>query len=128
MAILGIALGAGAIVYLLSLRSSDETLALHPVAGDHPEVGDGEPPAEPEPRARRRRGAPRAVGFERSGASASAQAATYVPLAPDETRWQRRVGGLVGLVALVALAAAVLAGAIYQLGHVINETVARFLQ
>ncbi|HEX9124123.1 MAG TPA: hypothetical protein VF984_12355 [Actinomycetota bacterium] len=120
MAILGIALGAGAVIYALSLRDADETLALRP----SPDDGEGD--ATP---SRPRRNRPRAVGFG-AGELEPAEPApsVYVPLAADETPWQRRVAGLVGLIALVAVAAAVLAGAIYQAGHVINQTIARFLK
>jgi hypothetical protein len=123
MAILGIALGAGALVYALSLRNADETLTLRP-----PEDGDGEPPPAP-PSAVRRRRRPRAVGFGPEDLGpAELSGSVYVPLAADETPWQRRVAGLLGLIVLVAVSAAVLAGAIYQAGHLINQTIARFLK
>ncbi|MFB3737560.1 MAG: hypothetical protein ACE14W_01170 [Candidatus Velamenicoccus archaeovorus] len=125
MAILGIALGVGAIVYALSLRSADETLALRPPLDD----GDADPVPVPAPPAVRRRRRPRAVGFGPEAAEQTEPGGSvYVPLATDETPWQRRVAGLVGLVVLVAVAAAVLAGAIYQVGHLINQTIERFLQ
>jgi hypothetical protein len=124
MAILGIALGAGAIVYALSLRNADETLALRPSADD--DAGD-EPTGPARSRGRNRR--PRAVGFGTDDLEPTEpQGSVYVPLSADETPWQRRVAGLIGLIALVAVAAAVLAGAVYQVGHLVNQTIARFLK
>jgi hypothetical protein len=118
--ILGIALGAGAIVYALSLRNADETLLVRPSSDD----ADGGPPP-----AGRGRNRPRAVGFGPEELRPAEQGGSvYLPLAADETPWQRRVAGLVGLIALVAVSAAVLAGAIYQVGHIINQTIARFLK
>lgn len=120
MAIIGIALGAGVIVYTLSLRTGDERLTLRPAEDD--ETQSLPPPP-------RRRGQGRAVGFDPSEPPVTQpEPFTYVPLAADETPWQRRVAGLFGIVVLVAAAAAALAGAVYQLGHIVNQTIARFLK
>lgn len=125
MAVIGIALGVGAIVYAVSLRGGDETLTL-----GQPEPGPARPHSERRPRPERRG---RAVGFELPATSPTATAEPaesfiYIPvLESSHVSWQRRLVGVVGLIVLVTAAAALLAGAVYQAGHVINDTIAKFL-
>jgi hypothetical protein len=123
VAVIGLALGVGLIVYAISLRGPDESLV-------HQQGREAPSRRTSWWRFRRR---PRAVGFT-VGASAPLPAEpepveqlTYVPIAADGLTWRTRVTGLVGLVMLIALAAAVVAGAVYEVGHLINETIAKFL-
>jgi hypothetical protein len=125
MAILGIALGIGAVVYALSLLAGDETLILHPVRPSdpaaRPDLGFEEPVQAPAVD-----GSPGEGSAPPEDVSAEI-GTTYVPLTTARVSWQRRVSGVVGLVALVAVGAAVLAGGIYQAGHVVNQTISKFL-
>src|SRR6266542_4268762 len=52
---------------------------------------------------------------------------TYVPVITTPATLRTRLMGLGGLILLVVMSAAFLALAIYQAGHVINQTLARFL-
>ena len=52
---------------------------------------------------------------------------TYLRVATRGPSWQDRVQGVVGLIILVVVAAAGLAFGIYQLGHIVNSTIERFL-
>jgi len=126
MAVIGIALGVGAIVYAVSLRGGDETLTL-----DRPQPAPTRPHSERRPRPERRG---RAVGFElpttppTATAQEPSESFVYIPvLESSHVSWQRRLAGVVGLIVLVTAAAALLAGAVYEAGHVINDTIARFL-
>lgn len=52
---------------------------------------------------------------------------TYVPLAvAGRIPLRTRLAGLLGIVVLVAFSAAVLAFGLYQAGHLINQTIAKF--
>ena len=78
---------------------------------------------------------PTAVGFESSlpsaegegGAEGPGPGYTYLRVATRGPSWGDRIQGFVGLVILLVVAAAVLAFGIYQLGHLVNETIGRFL-
>lgn len=53
---------------------------------------------------------------------------TYVPLAvAGRIPLRTRLAGLLGIVVLVASAATALAFGLYQAGHVVNQTIAKFL-
>lgn len=126
MAIIGIAVGVGAIVYALSLRTgTEEALPVHSV-----DEAPG-PVSEPERRrpGRRARGGADALGFSSSGVSESdVGSQVYVPVLPSPgPGWRERLAGLVGLVAIVVVAAAILAAGVYQVGHMANEMIERFL-
>jgi hypothetical protein len=77
---------------------------------------------------------PAAVGFdgadrgEGSDLEAPGPGYTYLRVATRGPSWQDRVLGFVGLVILVLVSAAVLAFGIYQLGHLVNVTIERFLE
>ncbi len=129
MAVIGISVLVGVIVYGLSLwNSAEEVLAV-----GHAPNASATPGAE---RRRRRRRTP-APGFETEPNEATAQAqassaaggAVYVPLSPaGPIPWTTRVAGFVGLLALVVAAAAVLALTLYEAGHLVNQTIAKFLE
>jgi hypothetical protein len=53
---------------------------------------------------------------------------TYLRVATFGPSARERLQGLVGLIVLVTVSAAVLALAVYQLGHVINQTIGHFLK
>lgn len=118
LAILGIAAGVGLIVYALSLRNDDETLPVAQVRPDRPKAarqgshhedsdalgfGQFEPPPPP------------------------SEHLAYVPVSTDPETVRSRLLGLGGLILLVLASAAVLALAMYQAGHIINQTLARYL-
>ncbi len=116
MAILGIALVVGVVVYALSLRA-DEELTLRPAA-DAPK-GD---------RGRLSGDDPRTMGFGPEEPPPPGGTFVYVPVVPSPLDWRTRLGGVAGLVVLVVLTAAILAGVIYQAGHIINQTLAKLLR
>lgn len=116
VAIIGIALGVGLIAYALSLRNEDEVLLVARIR-----------PARPKAVRRRRDDEPRAVGFGPGEDAAPADSFVYVPVITTPATLRTRLMGLGGLIMLVVMSAAVLALAIYQAGHVINQTLARFL-
>lgn len=78
---------------------------------------------------------PTAVGFEGSPSSAEREGAvegpgpgyTYLRVATKGPSWGDRFQGFVGLIILLVVASAVLAFGIYELGHLVNETIGRFL-
>ena len=53
---------------------------------------------------------------------------TYLRVATFGPSARERVQGLVGLIVLITVSAAVLALAVYQAGHVINQTIGHFLK
>jgi len=74
-----------------------------------------------------------AVGFGgepagEAGADEAGAGYTYLRVSTRGTSWRERLQGLVGLIVLLTAAAAALALGIYQLGHLINRTIERFLQ
>jgi hypothetical protein len=93
----------GAAVYLVTVRDVPDPVPAMGF-GDEDDVGDTEPVAGPRP------------GY------------TYLQISTHGPRVQDRILGLVGVVLLVGVSAAVLAFAIYQLGHLINETIQSFLE
>ena len=77
-----------------------------------------------------------AVGFERGeepGTSAGfaerpGPGYTYLRIATRGPSWKDRILGFLGLMVLLAIGTALLALAIYELGHLINLTIERFLE
>jgi hypothetical protein len=134
LSILGVALGVGVVVYALSLRAPDEPVEL-----------DALPPAPGASRsaiARLRHRSPRPsgedLGFGRGPApldrgleeepDPEPESFVYVPvLHAQGPRWQRRIGGVIGLLALITVGALAVAIGIYQLGHALNEMLRGFL-
>ncbi len=116
VAIIGIALGVGLVAYALSLRDEDDALLAARVRADRRKAGR-----------RGREDEPRAVGFGPGEDVATGDSFTYVPVITTPATLRTRLMGLGGLILLVVMSAAFLALAIYQAGHVINETLARFL-
>ena len=114
VAIIGIALGVGLVAYALSLRDEDDALLAARVRADRRKAG-------------RREDEPRAVGFGPGEDVATGDSFTYVPVITTPATLRTRLMGLGGLILLVVMSAAFLALAIYQAGHVINQTLARFL-
>jgi hypothetical protein len=125
VAIIAISMGVGVLVWALSLWSgADEALAL------------GHAPEAPSRWLGRRRGRPRAQGFEpiAPGAQApptlepTARSFTYVPVLPaGRTSWTTRLAGFLGLLLLIVGAAAVLAATLYEAGHLINQAISKYL-
>lgn len=77
---------------------------------------------------------PAAVGFgaedaetEGGGSDGPGPGYTYLRVATRGPSWRDRVQGFVGLVVLLIVGAAALALAAYQLGHIVNVTIERFL-
>jgi hypothetical protein len=129
LSIIGVALGVGVVVYALSLRSADQELG-----------GDGLPPAPTTARwplaAWLRERTPRPTGGELGFGPQPATVAgepepesfVYVPvLATSGPQWRTRIGGAIGLLAVIVMAALIVALALYQLGHVLNQLVQGFL-
>jgi hypothetical protein len=129
MAVIGISVGVGLVVYALSLRSgADEVLTL----GNAPETV-APPRAERRRRSRRTLapgfGSPPPRDTALAPPVATGEGPLYVPVLPaSRTHWTTRVLGFVGLLVLVALAAAVLALTLYEVGHLVNQTIAKFLE
>ncbi len=118
LAILSIAAGVGLIVYALSLRSDDETLPVAQVRPDRPKAG----------RQTSHRDEPDALGFGQfEPPPPPSEHLAYVPVSTDSETVRGRLIGLGGLILLVLASAAILALAIYQAGHIINQTLARYL-
>ena len=77
---------------------------------------------------------PAAIGFgagdsetEGGGSDGPGPGYTYLRVATRGPSWRDRVQGFVGLVVLLVVGAAALALAAYQLGHIVNVTIERFL-
>jgi hypothetical protein len=116
VAIIGIALGVGLIAYALSLRNEDDVVVAERVSPDRPKAAR-----------RGREDEPRAVGFGPGEDATSGESFAYVPVITTPATLRTRLMGLGGLILLVVMSAAFLALAVYQAGHVINQTLARFL-
>jgi hypothetical protein len=117
LAIIGIALGVGLIAYALSLRDDDDDVLLaEHVRPDRPTAG--RPGRDDESRA---------VGFGPGEGAGPGDSFAYVPVISTPPTLRTRLMGLAGLILLVLTSAAFLALAVYQVGHVINENLARFL-
>jgi hypothetical protein len=114
VAIVGIALGVGLLVYALTLRGEGQAMSLQPLKRGHAS------------RRRERDEERRAVGFG-GDEPAPPDPFTYVPVSSAPYTLRTRLLGLGGLILLIVSAAAVLAFAVYQAGHVVNQMVARFV-
>jgi hypothetical protein len=81
------------------------------------------------------RAQPAAVGFhgpstadeDEAEAGGPGAGYAYLRVAVRGPSWRDRITGLVGLLVLIAVATVVLAFGIYQLGHLVNVTIDRFL-
>ncbi len=93
----------GAAVYLATMRAEPDPAPAMGF-GDGDDVGGSEQAAAPRP------------GY------------TYLQVSTRGPALQDRLLGLLGVVLLVGVSAAVLAFAIYELGHLINETIQAFLE
>jgi hypothetical protein len=73
---------------------------------------------------------PAAVGFEDPDAAETVEGPgpgyTYLRVAVRGPSWRDRLQGFIGLIILLFFATAALAYGFYQLGHVLNLTIARF--
>jgi hypothetical protein len=121
MAIIGFALGVGAIVFAISFWGEEGAFGLR----SDPGTDGGE-----------KTSVASGLGFAAPAASETSSADdsgdledsfTYVPVVADILTWRTRASGLLGLVLVVGLAAAVLAIGVYQVAHVLNETIGKFL-
>lgn len=110
--ILVLAVLAGVVVYALVMRGEREELPGTP-SGDRP-------------RRRPRRDDP---APDRGGAEMAGDTFAYVRVAAGgHTPLRTRLLGLLGLILLVAFSAALLAIGLWQAGHIINQTIAKFLE
>lgn len=102
LAVIALSLMIGGIAYLATLRSARE--------------------------------GPAAVGFDAAdgGSEGSADAPgagyTYLRVATKGPTWRDRLQGFLGLVVLLFFATAALAYGLYELGHALNLTIARFFE
>lgn len=77
---------------------------------------------------------PVAMGFEGLDAAADGTGEgpgpgyTYLRVTTRGPSWRDRLQGVIGLVILLFVATATLAYGMYQLGHVVNLTIARFFE
>jgi len=100
--VLALSLLVGSVVYLATVRAR----------GGAPAVGFGEPAGAP------------AHG---AGMPAAGPGYAYLRVSTQGPTIRDRIRGFVGLVVLVGLTAVALALAIYQAGHLINQTIETFL-
>lgn len=123
-------------MYFLTLRTGEREqlagLGFGPEAPARPRSHEeAAPPApEPDPEALRASGAAGASADE-PAATPTARAGpgyTYLRIATSGPSSRERVQGFVGLIVLIAVSAAVLALAVYQAGHIINQTIEHFVK
>jgi hypothetical protein len=130
MAIIGIAVGVGLLVYALSLRGgADEVLSVGHPQGAAPgpakrrralrkRPSDEAPPTRPSTEDPTSEGP---VG------QAPGDSFTYLRIElPERTRWTRRVAGFLALLAIVVVSAATLAAAVYETGHLVNQAIEKY--
>jgi len=139
--VLVLSLVSGGAVYFLTLRTGEREqlagLGFAPEAPARPRSHeDAAPPvAETDPEAI---GASGALGAsadqpvaDEPGPAPTARAGpgyTYLRVATSGPSSRERLQGFVGLIVLITASAAVLALAVYQAGHVINQTIEHFLK
>jgi hypothetical protein len=136
--VLVLSLVSGGVVYFLTLRAGgNEQLAglgFAPRAPSRPRSHEETTPAVPAPDATQTTGT---SGGEEPGADEDPPVVptgragpgyTYLRVATFGPSARERLQGLVGLIVLVTVSAAVLALAVYQAGHVINQTIGHFLK
>lgn len=120
--VLLVSLLAGGAVYALSLRTpqGQGTVGLGFVPEGSRAKGRGSRQSTAQEAGRR---------ATESGAPAEPAGAgfTYLRVLTGSPSWQERVQGVVGLLILVIVSAAVLAAAVYQVGHIVNSTIENFL-
>jgi hypothetical protein len=104
--VLSLLVGAG--VYSATLRAGGEGPAAVGFDGPLDVPGDGEGEA---------------IGLEGPGPGY-----TYLRVGTGGPSWRDRLQGFVGLMVLLVVGATALAFGIYQLGHLVNVTIERFLQ
>ncbi len=115
--VLVVSLLVGVAVYVLSLRAEDEAI---PGLGFSPEETGGR-------RRRHETDAPPPAYERTSPEPGLGTTTTYLRILTNRTSWRDRVQGFIGLVVLVMVGSAVLALSVYEVGHVINSTIAKFL-
>lgn len=93
----------GGAVYLVTVRAEPDPAPTMGFGDEH-DVGDPEPGGGPRP------------GY------------TYLQVSTRGPALQDRILGLLGVLLLVGVSAAVLAFAIYEVGHLINKTIQAFLE
>jgi hypothetical protein len=142
--VLVLSLVSGGVVYFLTLRAGgNEQLAGLGFAPEtptrprtHEETTSAVPGTVPVPDATQTTGTLVSGGEEPGGdedpaVGPTARAGpgyTYLRVATFGPSARERLQGLVGLIVLVTISAAVLALAVYQVGHVINQTIGHFLK
>jgi hypothetical protein len=52
---------------------------------------------------------------------------TYLRVMTGSPTWQERIQGLLGVVILVIASSVLLAASVYEVGHLVNSTISRFL-
>jgi hypothetical protein len=123
MAVIGFALGIGAIVFAISFWGEEDAFGLRlnhrnargaETSAETPSLGFGQPGGP----------LPSPAGEGTDGGDAF----TYVPVIQDAPTWRTRLSGVLGLVLFVVLGGTLLALSAYQVGHLINETIAKYLQ
>lgn len=129
--VLILSLATGGAVYFLTLRSAREEQPAGLGFGPHS-------PVRARPRAEVPVGASRAetdvesqITTETIGSDPLRSAGpgyTYLRVATASPSSRERLQGFVGLVLLVAVSASVLALAVYEVGHVIDQTIQRFVK
>jgi hypothetical protein len=60
-------------------------------------------------------------GDERGAPPKAPEGTAYIPVVPTRGSWQSRLGGIMGLVIAIVIAAAIVAFALYQGGHIISK-------
>lgn len=134
--VLVLSLVSGGAVYFLTLRTGEREqlagLGFAPEAPARPRSHeDTAPPvAETDPEAIGASGALRASADEPAAAptARTGPGYTYLRVATSGPSSRERLQGFVGLIVLITVSAAVLALAVYQAGHVINQTIEHFLK
>lgn len=140
--VLVLSLVSGGAVYFLTLRTGEREqlagLGFAPEAPARPRSHeDAAPPVVPEtdPETIGASGALGASadqpGADEPAAAPTARAGpgyTYLRVATSGPSSRERLQGFVGLIVLITVSAAVLALAVYQAGHVINQTIEHFVK
>jgi hypothetical protein len=116
-----VSLFAGGAVYVLTLRTAPRESS----------VGFG---FAPEALRRRHRRAPIAASAETDPEAIDPMSLeppgagfTYLKVSTGSPTWQQRVQGLLGVVILVVASSVLLAASVYEIGHLVNSTLSRFL-
>lgn len=120
MAIVFLSLSVGAVVYAVTIRVARDDV--HPAPGLS---GPAPPPPVPSVLA------PPDTTARRSATTfpvGDGREVTYLPVAITPLSWRSRVTGLLGLVASIIVAASVLALLVYEVIHVLNDTIARYVE